>query len=69
MESSGQSEFSDSPRKVYSLTFWQNFILTLACAAGLISLVADGPLWLTLTAGTSAIATLICIITTGRLRQ
>ena len=68
MESSGQSEFSNSPKKVYSLTFWQNFLLTLACAAGLISLVADVPLWLTLTAGTLAIATLIYIITTGRMR-
>jgi hypothetical protein len=68
MESSGQSEFSSSPKKAYSLSFWQNFLLTIACAAGLISLVADGPLWLTLTAGTLAIATLIWIITTGRMR-
>jgi hypothetical protein len=47
MESSGQSEFSNSPKKVYSLTFWQNFFLTFAGACGLISMVADGPRWIT----------------------
>ena len=47
MESSGQSEFSSSPKKVYSLTFWQNFLLTIAGACGLISMVADGPRWIT----------------------
>ena len=47
MQSSGNSEFSDSKRKTYSLGFWQNFLLTLISAAGLISLVADGPHWVT----------------------
>jgi len=47
MESSGNSEFSDSKKKAYSLSFWQNFLLTLAGACGLISMVADGPRWIT----------------------
>ena len=47
MESSGNSEFSDSMKKAYSLSFWQNFLLTLAGACGLISMVADGPRWIT----------------------
>jgi hypothetical protein len=47
MESSGQSEFSSSPKKLYSLSFWQNFLLTIAGACGLISMVADGPRWIT----------------------
>ena len=47
MESTGQSEFSNTPKKVYSLTFWQNVLLTLAGACGLISMVADGPRWIT----------------------
>ena len=47
MENSGNSEFSDSEKRVYSLSFWQNFLLTLAGACGLISMVADGPRWIT----------------------
>ena len=47
MESTGNSEFSDSKKKTYSLSFWQNFLLTLAGACGLISIVADGPRWIT----------------------
>ena len=47
MESSGNSEFSDSEKKTYSLSFWQNFLLTMAGACGLISMVADGPRWIT----------------------
>ena len=47
MESTGNSEFSDSAKKTYSLSFWQNFLLTLAGACGLISMVADGPRWIT----------------------
>ena len=47
MESTGNSEFSDSSKRTYTLTFWQNFLLTLAGAIGLISMVADGPGWIT----------------------
>ena len=47
MENSGNSEFSNSEKKVYSLSFWQNFLLTLAGACGLISMVVDGPRWIT----------------------
>lgn len=47
MENSGNSEFSNSSNKSYTLTFWQNFVLTLAGASGLISMVADGPRWIT----------------------
>jgi hypothetical protein len=47
MESTGNSEFSDSSKKTYTLSFWQNFLLTLAGAIGLISMVADGPGWIT----------------------
>ena len=47
MENLGNSEFSDSEKKVYSLSFWQNFLLTLAGACGLISMVVDGPRWIT----------------------
>ena len=51
MESSGQSEFSGNKKeqKALTLNFWQSFLVTLSGAAGLISLVADGPLWLSVT--------------------
>ena len=62
MESSGQSEFSSSSKKVYSLTFWQNFLLTLAGACGLISMVADGPRWITYPSLIIVIVLLLSII-------
>jgi hypothetical protein len=45
MESSGQSEFSNSSKKIYSLAFWQNFILTLA---GYLRVDFDGCRWATM---------------------
>ena len=65
MESSGQSEFSNSPKKIYSLTFWQNFLLTLAGACGLISMVADGPRWITYPSFIIVIIQLLSIIRIG----
>ena len=47
MENSGNSEFSNSNNQRYSMTFWQTFLLTLFGAAGLISMVVDGPRWIT----------------------
>ena len=49
MENSGNSEFSNSNNQRYSMTFWQTFLLTLFGAAGLISMVVDGPRWITYT--------------------
>ena len=47
MQSSGNSEYSSSDNQRYSMTFWQTFLLTLSSATGLISMVADGPRWIT----------------------
>ena len=55
MQSSGNSEFSNSNKKTYNINFWQSFLLTLLGAAGLISMVADGPRWITY-------PSLICVI-------
>jgi hypothetical protein len=62
MENSGNSEFSDSEKKVYSLSFWQNFLLTLAGACGLISMVVDGPRWITYPSFIIVIALLFSVI-------
>ena len=62
MESSGNSEFSDSEKKTYSLSFWQNFLLTIAGACGLISMVADGPRWITYPSLIIVIVLLLSII-------
>jgi hypothetical protein len=40
-------EFSDSEEELTGSIFWQNFLLTMAGACGLISMVADGPRWIT----------------------
>ena len=64
MQSSGESEFStesSQPRRL-TLNFWQSFLLTLAGAAGLISLIADGPFWLTVTGLGLTIVLLIWLI-------
>ena len=62
MQNSGNSEFSSSENKQITLSFWQNFTLTLAGAAGLISMVADGPRWITYTSGVLVIGLLFRII-------
>ena len=70
MQNSGESEFSGSDEKAPSLsiTFWQVFLLTLTGASGLISIVADGPSWLTYSGLFSVILVLLWIIGTGRER-
>lgn len=62
MESSGNSEFSNSNKKTYNLNFWQSFFLTLLGAAGLISMVADGPRWITYLSFIIVIGLLLSII-------
>jgi len=66
MESSGQSEFSSSEKRVYSLDFWRNFLITLAGASGLISMVADGPRWITYPSLIIVIILLLSIIRIGK---
>jgi hypothetical protein len=65
MQNSGESEFSNSNNAKYTLSFWQNFMLTLAGAAGLISMVADGPRWITYTGGVLVIGILFKIISSN----
>lgn len=47
MQSSGNSEYSSSVNQRYSMTFWQTLLLTLFGASGLVSMVVDGPRWIT----------------------
>lgn len=58
MDSTGGAEFSGEENKDYKpaianghktiqLTFWPSFLLTLAGVAGLISMLFDGPRWIT----------------------
>ena len=61
MQNSGNSEFSNSKNVKYTLSFWQNFLLTLFGAAGLISMVVDGPKWITYPALIAVIAILLPI--------
>jgi len=68
MQNSGESEYSGNEQKTTKLTlsFWQNFLLTLAGAAGLISMVADGPRWLTYVGLGSVVFLLLWIIATRK---
>lgn len=66
MQNTGGSEFSDSAKKRYSLTFWQNVLLTLAGASGLVSMVADGPQWITYPSFIIVMILLISIIRNGK---
>lgn len=64
MHNTGESELSGetkTPRKL-TLTFWQSFLLTLAGATGLISLVADGPVWISVTGFTFVIVLFFWLI-------
>ena len=61
MQNSGESEFSCESKKI-DLKFWPSFFLTLSGAAGLISMVADGPLWLTIPSFVITIGVLLWII-------
>jgi len=49
MKNMSESEESSTDRPTPKLTvgFWQTFLLILCGAAGLISMVVDGPRWLT----------------------
>jgi hypothetical protein len=62
MQETGNSEFSNSKNVKYSMNFWQNFLLTLFGAAGLISMVADGPLPITVVSFVIVIAILLRIV-------
>ncbi|MEY4391023.1 MAG: hypothetical protein RLZZ400_766 [Actinomycetota bacterium] len=64
MQNSGDSEFSteDKATLKLSLTFWQSFLLTLAGAAGLISMMTDGPLWISVTGFTLVIVLLFWLL-------
>ncbi len=70
MQNSGDSEFTSENKSTtkLSLTFWQSFILTLAGAAGLISMVADGPLWISVTGFTLVIVLLVWLFVSHRKR-
>lgn len=64
MQNSGESEFSSENKTTMklSLTFWQSLLLFIAGAAGLIPMVADGPLWLSVTGFTLVIVLLFWVI-------
>ena len=64
MQNSGDSEFGteDKTTTKLSLTFWQSFLLTLAGAAGLISMLTDGPLWISVTGFTLVIVLLFWLL-------
>ena len=66
MQSSGNSEFSNSNNKAYNLNFWQLFLLTLFGASGLISMVADGPRWITYPSLIIVIGLLISVIKSSK---
>ena len=71
MQNSGESEFSDGNKQStrLSLNFWQSFVLTLAGAAGLISMVANGPSWVTYSGFTLVIVLLVSVIYTSRKKK
>lgn len=68
MQSSGESEFSGENKSATKLTlnFWQSFLLTLAGAVGLISLVTDGPKWISVTGFILVIILLVWILVSQR---
>ena len=66
MQSSGNSEFSNSNKQTYNLNFWQSFLLTLSGATGLISMVADGPRWITYPSIIIVIGLLLSVIKSSK---
>lgn len=62
MENSGNSEFSNSNKRQYTLSFWQTFFLTIFGASGLILMVADGPLSIKVVSFLIVIAILLRLI-------
>ena len=66
MQSSGNSEFSNSNKQTYNLNFWQSFLLTLFGATGLISIVADGPRWITYPSLIIVIGLLLSVIKSSK---
>jgi len=71
VQNTGESEQSSSQKNTPKLTlsFWQSFLLTLAGAAGLISMVANGPTWLTYAGLVSTVALLIWVIVTWKKKE
>lgn len=71
MQNSGESEFNGENKnaKKLTLTFWQSFLLTLAGAAGLISMVADGPLWISVAGFSIVIALLIWLLASQKRKR
>ena len=69
MQNSGDSEFSteaNNDSRKLTLSFWQSFLLTLSGVAGLISLVLDGPRWITYTGFVIVIVLLLSVIYSQR---
>ena len=66
MQSSGNSEFSNSNKQTYNLNFWQSFLLTLFGATGLISMVSDGPRWITYPSLIIVIGLLLSVIKSSK---
>lgn len=67
MDNTGGAEMSESNNNAkYSLSFWQIFLVTLFGAAGLISMIADGPLWLTVSGFSLVIVFLLWFIYTPK---
>lgn len=68
MQNSGESEYGDDGKTTNRLTlsFWQSFLLTFAGAAGLISMVADGPLWISVSGFSVVIVLLFWLIVSQR---
>lgn len=64
MQSSGDAEFSGEKKDStnLTLTFWQSFLLTLSGAAGLISMVTDGPLWISIVGFTFVIVLMFWLV-------
>lgn len=80
MDSTGGAEFSGeennadkksmvNARKTIELTFWPSFLLTLAGVAGLISMLFDGPRWITYPAHVIVISILLWMIYKAPRRQ
>jgi len=67
MDNTGGAEMSGSKTNVkYSLSFWQIFLVTLFGAGSMISMIANGPLWLTVTGFSLVIVFLLWFIFTSK---
>ena len=67
MDNTGGSDMTESNNNAkYSLSFWQGFLVTLLGAGSLISMIADGPLWLTVSGFSLVIIFLLWFIFTPK---